>query len=54
MLHASYQIAAEVKEKATVKVPYEAIDADEISVQVGDVVDVISKSTGDEGWWKVI
>ena len=35
------------------KVAYNAIDADEISVCVGDVVDVISKVTEDEGWWKV-
>ena len=35
------------------KVAYEAIDEDEISVQVGDVVDVIDKVTEDEGWWKV-
>ena len=35
------------------KVAYDAIDEDEISVQVGDVVDVISKVTEDEGWWKV-
>ena len=41
-------------EKAIVKVAYDAIDQDEISVQVGDVVDVISKVTEDEGWWKVM
>ena len=35
------------------KVAYNAIDEDEISVCVGDVVNVISKVTEDEGWWKV-
>ena len=35
------------------KVAYNAIDEDEISVCVGDVVDVISKVSEDEGWWKV-
>ena len=35
------------------KVAYEALDPDEITVQVGDVVDVINKTTEDEGWWKV-
>ena len=40
-------------QKATVKVAYEAFDPDEITVQVGDVVDVINKVTEDEGWWKV-
>lgn len=40
-------------EQATVVVSYEAIDDDELSIQIGDVVDVISKTTGDKGWWKV-
>lgn len=35
------------------KVAYDAVDEDEISVHVGDVIDVISKVTEDEGWWKV-
>ena len=42
-----------IRQKAVVKVSYEAVDGDEISVQVGDVVDVISEVTEDEGWWKV-
>jgi hypothetical protein len=44
---------AQIIEKATVQVSYNAIDEDEISVHVGDVVDVISRVTEDEGWWKV-
>jgi RNA-binding protein YlmH len=44
---------AQIIEKATVQVAYNAIDEDEISVHVGDVVDVISRVTEDEGWWKV-
>ena len=42
-----------VREKAIVKVAYQAVDHDEISVQKGDVVDVVSKTTEEEGWWKV-
>lgn len=36
------------------KVAYDAVDEDEISAQVGDTIDVISKVTEDEGWWKVM
>ena len=40
-------------ERARVTVPYNAIDDDEVSVQVGDEVEIISRTTEDEGWWKV-
>ena len=53
-LHAHCGTTPEIEEKAAVKVAYQAIDDDEISVGVSDVVYVISKTTGDEGWWKVI
>ena len=35
------------------KVAYQAVDQDEISVEKGDTVDVVSKTTEEEGWWKV-
>lgn len=32
---------------------YEANDADELTVKVGDMVEIIDESTGRDGWLKV-
>ena len=34
-------------------VEYNAIDSDEVSVHVGEEVEIVSQTTEDEGWWKV-
>ena len=34
-------------------VAYDALADDEVSVQIGDEVEVISKVTDTEWWWKV-
>ena len=53
LLTGSSDVSVLVREEAIVKVAFQAVHHDEISVQEGDVVDVVSKTTGEEGWWKV-
>lgn len=49
----SSDVSVPLREKAIVNIAYQAVDHDEISVQEGDVVEVVSKTTEEEGWWKV-
>ena len=39
--------------KAEVLFAYQATQDDEVSVEKGDIVDVIDENTGQDGWWKV-
>ncbi|CAG0916244.1 unnamed protein product [Notodromas monacha] len=41
-----------VKEKCEVVYSYTAVNDDELSLEVGDVVTVISKDLEDSGWWR--
>ena len=39
--------------KARVKYDYVTCQEDELTLRVGDIVDVLEQKTSKEGWWKV-
>ncbi|KAJ0178887.1 hypothetical protein K1T71_005662 [Dendrolimus kikuchii] len=41
-----------VKEQCRVLFPYEAVNEDELTLVVGDIVTIISKDAPDRGWWR--
>lgn len=45
--------AEKLVERAKVTFDYEADDKDELTIKVGDVVDIVSKDEDQEGWWEV-
>ena len=42
-----------VVEQAKVAFDYEADNDDELTVRVGDIVDIVNKDTEQDGWWEV-
>ena len=40
-------------EKAKVTFEYEADNPDELTIKVGEIVEVVNKSTDNDGWWEV-
>ena len=40
-------------EKAEVIVDYDAENSNELTVRVGEIVEVINKNVDQDGWWKV-
>ena len=44
---------SEVKEMAEVITNYDAVSIDELTVRVGDIVEIIDKEKDSIGWWKV-
>ena len=32
---------------------YPAENEDELTIEVGDIVEIVDKDSGQEGWWKV-
>ena len=44
---------AEKVEQARVTFEYEADNDDELTIRVGDVVDIINKDVDQDGWWEV-
>ena len=46
-------VAAEKKEKAKVTFEYKAENDDELTINVGEMVEVLDKNTDQDGWWKV-
>lgn len=41
-----------VKEQCVVLFPYNAVNDDELSLEEGQIVNVVSKEVEDKGWWK--
>ena len=41
-----------MKEQCIVLFPYQAVNDDELSLDEGQVVTIISKDIEDKGWWK--
>ena len=46
--------ADKVVEQAKVIFDYEADNEDELTIKVGQLVDIVSKDTDQDGWWEVI
>ena len=40
-------------EKAKVTFEYEADNEDELTIKVGDMVEIVNKDTDNDGWWEV-
>lgn len=40
-------------ERAKVTYPYTAENDDELTIAVDDIVEIVNKDSGQEGWWKV-
>ena len=41
-----------VKEQCIVLFPYNAVNEDELTLEEGSIVNVVSKDVEDKGWWK--
>ena len=41
-----------MKEQCVVLFPYNAVNDDELSLEEGQIVNVVSKEVEDKGWWK--
>ena len=41
-----------VKEQCVVLFPYVAVNDDELSLQEGEIITIVSKEIEDKGWWK--
>jgi hypothetical protein len=41
-----------VKEQCIVLFPYNAVNDDELTLEEGQIVAVVSKEVEDKGWWK--
>lgn len=41
-----------VKEQCIVLFPYNAVNDDELSLEEGQIITVVSKEIEDKGWWK--
>ena len=41
-----------VKEQCVVLFPYQAVNDDELSLQEGEIITIVSKEIEDKGWWK--
>ena len=41
-----------VKEQCIVLFPYQAVNDDELSLDEGQVITIVSKEIEDKGWWK--
>ena len=40
-------------EKAKVTFEYEADNPDELTIKVGEIVEIVNKNTDNDGWWEV-
>ena len=40
-------------EKARVTFEYEADNTDELTIRVGEIVEIVNKNTDNDGWWEV-
>ena len=41
-----------MKEQCTVLFPYNAVNDDELTLEEGQIVTIVSKDVEDKGWWK--
>ena len=41
-------------EQAKVTFDYDADNEDELTIRVGEVVDIVSKDVDQDGWWEVL
>ena len=41
-----------VKEQCIVLFPYNAVNEDELSLEEGQLITIVSKDVEDKGWWK--
>ena len=41
-----------VKEQCIVLFPYNAVNDDELTLEEGQLINVVSKDVEDKGWWK--
>ena len=41
-----------VKEQCIVLFPYNAVNDDELTLEEGQIINVVSKDVEDKGWWK--
>ena len=45
--------SSKVVEKAKVTFEYDADNADELTIRVGEIVEIVNKNTDNDGWWEV-
>ena len=41
-----------MKEQCVVLFPYNAVNDDELSLEEGQIINIVSKEVEDKGWWK--
>ena len=45
--------SSKVVEKAKVTFEYDADNPDELTIRVGEIVEIVNKNTENDGWWEV-
>ena len=49
----SQSSSSKAVEKAKVIFEYEADNPDELTIKVGEIVEIVNKNTDNDGWWEV-
>ena len=49
----SQSSSSKAVEKARVTFEYEADNPDELTIKVGEIVEIVNKNTDNDGWWEV-
>ena len=50
--HSPSTISFAVKEQCIVLFPYNAVNDDELTLEEGQIITIVSKDVEDKGWWK--